>query len=176
MRDKTMGTFIKLAMCPGSGVENDICKICSYRGTPSCDKLLRKEALAILQETEESSPEVSKPNLKIRVTEILHYIGTPAHLKGYAYLREAIILTVNRMEYINDITKGLYPQVAKTFQTTPSKVERAIRHTVEVAWDRGDLDTLQRFFGYTVSNTKGKPTNSEFIALVSDKIRLEMDL
>lgn len=176
MRDKTMEIFIKLAMCPGSESENDICNICSYKGTPSCDKLLRKEALAILQETEESSPEVAKPNLKIRVTEILHDIGTPAHLKGYAYLREAIILTVNHMEYINDITKGLYPQVAKTFGTTPSKVERAIRHTIEVAWDRGDLDTLQNFFGYTISNTKGKPTNSEFIALVSDKIRLEMDL
>lgn len=176
MRDKTMETFIKLAMCPGSESENDICKICSYRGTPSCDKQLRKEALVILQETEESAPEVAKPNLKIRVTEILHDIGTPAHLKGYEYLREAIILTVNRREYINAITYELYPEVAKTFGTTASKVERAMRHLIEVAWDRGDIDNLNYWFGNTVSGNKGKPTNSEFIALVSDKIRLEMDL
>lgn len=176
MRDKTMETFIKLAMCPGSGAENDICKICSYRGTPSCDKLLRKEALVILQESEEPTPEAVKLNLKARVTEILQDIGTPAHLKGYAYLREAIILTVNRMEYINAITTELYPAVAKTFGSTPSKVERAIRHLIEVAWDRGDIDTLSYWFGNTVSGNKGKPTNSEFIALISDKIRLEMDL
>lgn len=176
MRDKTMETFIKLAMCPGSESENDICKICSYRGTPSCCEQLRREALAVLQNTEECSSEVDKPNLKIRVTEILHDIGTPAHLKGYAYLREAIILTVNRMEYINAITAELYPEVAKTFGTSPSKVERAIRHLIEVAWDRGDIDTLNYWFGNTVSGNKGKPTNSEFIALVSDKIRLEMDL
>ena len=101
-------------------------------------------------------------------------IGVPAHIKGYQYLREAIIIAVNDMDVINAITKVLYPQVAKTFQTTPSRVERAIRHAIEVAWDRGDLDTLQRFFGYTVSNTKGKPTNSEFIALIADKLSLQL--
>ena len=101
-------------------------------------------------------------------------IGVPAHIKGYPYLREAIIIAVNDMDVINAITKVLYPQVAKTFQTTPSRVERAIRHAIEVAWDRGDLDTLQRFFGYTVSNTKGKPTNSEFIALIADKLQLQL--
>ena len=113
-------------------------------------------------------------SIEAMVTSIIHEIGVPAHIKGYQYLREAIIIAVNDMDVINAITKVLYPQVAKTFQTTPSRVERAIRHAIEVAWDRGDLDTLQRFFGYTVSNTKGKPTNSEFIALIADKLQLQM--
>lgn len=116
-------------------------------------------------------PEV---NIETMVTNIIHEIGVPAHIKGYQYLREAIMIAVNDMDVINAITKVLYPQVAKTFQTTPSRVERAIRHAIEVAWDRGDLDTLQRFFGYTVSNTKGKPTNSEFIALIADKLQLQL--
>ena len=113
-------------------------------------------------------------NIESMVTNIIHEIGVPAHIKGYQYLREAIIIAVGDMDVINAITKVLYPQVAKTFQTTPSRVERAIRHAIEVAWDRGDLDTLQRFFGYTVSNTKGKPTNSEFIALIADKLQLQL--
>ena len=115
-----------------------------------------------------------KTSIETLVTGIIHEIGVPAHIKGYQYLREAIIIAVNDMDVINAITKVLYPQVAKTFQTTPSRVERAIRHAIEVAWDRGDLDTLQRFFGYTVSNTKGKPTNSEFIALIADKLSLQL--
>ena len=113
-------------------------------------------------------------NVEALVTSIIHEIGVPAHIKGYQYLREAILLAVNDMDVINAITKVLYPQVAKTFSTTPSRVERAIRHAIEVAWDRGDLDTLQRFFGYTVSNTKGKPTNSEFIALIADRLQLQL--
>ena len=113
-------------------------------------------------------------NIETLVTNIIHEIGVPAHIKGYQYLREAIIIATQDMDVINAITKVLYPQVAKTFQTTPSRVERAIRHAIEVAWDRGDLDTLQRFFGYTVSNTKGKPTNSEFIALIADKLQLQL--
>lgn len=120
---------------------------------------------------------VRKPgnqSIEALVTSIIHEIGVPAHIKGYQYLREAIIIAVNDMDVINAITKVLYPQVAKTFQTTPSRVERAIRHAIEVAWDRGDLDTLQRFFGYTVSNTKGKPTNSEFIALIADRLQLQL--
>ena len=121
-------------------------------------------------------PGSSRNNTSIEtmVTGIIHEIGVPAHIKGYQYLREAIIIAVNDMDVINAITKVLYPQVAKTFGTTPSRVERAIRHAIEVAWDRGDLDTLQRFFGYTVSNTKGKPTNSEFIALIADKLQLQL--
>jgi two-component system response regulator (stage 0 sporulation protein A) len=128
------------------------------------------------QETGRSIPIRRAPGQSIEalVTGIIHEIGVPAHIKGYQYLREAIIIAVNDMDVINAITKVLYPQVAKTFQTTPSRVERAIRHAIEVAWDRGDLDTLQRFFGYTVSNTKGKPTNSEFIALIADKLQLQL--
>jgi len=122
-----------------------------------------------------SSPRrTDKAGIESMVTNIIHEIGVPAHIKGYQYLREAIIIAVNDMDVINAITKVLYPQVAKTFQTTPSRVERAIRHAIEVAWDRGDLDTLQKFFGYTVSNTKGKPTNSEFIALIADKLQLQL--
>lgn len=111
-------------------------------------------------------------NLEAVVTDVIHEIGVPAHIKGYQYLREAIILTINDMDVINAVTKVLYPEVAKKFGTTPSRVERAIRHAIEVAWDRGDLETLQRFFGYTVSNVKGKPTNSEFIAMIADCLSL----
>ena len=124
--------------------------------------------------TVSKTPIRSSGGIEAMVTGIIHEIGVPAHIKGYQYLREAIIIAVNDMDVINAITKVLYPQVAKTFQTTPSRVERAIRHAIEVAWDRGDLDTLQRFFGYTVSNTKGKPTNSEFIALIADKLQLQL--
>ena len=107
------------------------------------------------------------------VTEIIHQIGIPAHIKGYQYLREAIILTINDMDIINAVTKVLYPAVAKKFGTTPSRVERAIRHAIEVAWDRGDVEILQKYFGYTVSNIKGKPTNSEFIAMIADRLSLQ---
>ncbi len=113
-----------------------------------------------------------EPSLEAVVTDILHEIGVPAHIKGYQYLREAIILTINDMEIINSVTKVLYPAVAKKFNTTPSRVERAIRHAIEVAWDRGDIEVLQKFFGYTVSNIKGKPTNSEFIAMIADCLSL----
>ena len=114
----------------------------------------------------------SDANLEAAVTEIIHEIGVPAHIKGYQYLREAIILTINDMDIINAVTKVLYPEVAKKFGTTPSRVERAIRHAIEVAWDRGDIEVLQKFFGYTVSNIKGKPTNSEFIAMIADCLSL----
>ena len=117
---------------------------------------------------------LGRSDIESMVTGIIHEIGVPAHIKGYQYLREAIIIAVNDMDVINAITKVLYPQVARTFNTTPSRVERAIRHAIEVAWDRGDLDTLQRFFGYTVNSTKGKPTNSEFIALIADKLSLQL--
>ena len=107
------------------------------------------------------------------VTDIIHEIGVPAHIKGYQYLREAIILTIRDMDMINAVTKALYPEVAKKYGTTPSRVERAIRHAIEVAWDRGDIEVLQKFFGYTVSNIKGKPTNSEFIAMIADHLSLK---
>lgn len=114
--------------------------------------------------------------IEMRVTDIIHQIGVPAHIKGYQYLREAIIMTIHDMEAINAITKVLYPTVAKKFKTTSSRVERAIRHAIEVAWDRGDVDTLQEYFGFTVSGTKGKPTNSEFISMVADRLRLELKI
>ncbi len=112
-------------------------------------------------------------DLEARVTAIIHEVGVPAHIKGYQYLREAIIIAVKDMDVINAVTKVLYPEVAKRFGTTASRVERAIRHAIEVAWDRGDLETLQKYFGYTVSNAKGKPTNSEFIAMIADRLQLE---
>ena len=112
--------------------------------------------------------------IELRVTNIIHEIGVPAHIKGYQYLREAIMMTVKDMEAINAITKILYPTVAKRYKTTSSRVERAIRHAIEVAWDRGDVETLQSFFGYTVSGVKGKPTNSEFISMIADRLRLQM--
>ncbi len=111
--------------------------------------------------------------LEAVVTDIIHEVGVPAHIKGYQYLREAIILTIKDMDMINAVTKVLYPEVAKKFNTTPSRVERAIRHAIEVAWDRGDIEVLQKFFGYTVSNIKGKPTNSEFIAMIADSLTLK---
>lgn len=121
--------------------------------------------------TAEKNPKTSR-NLELDVTNIIHEIGVPAHIKGYQYLRDAIILSVDDMEMLNSITKILYPTIAKMHQTTPSRVERAIRHAIEVAWSRGKMDTIDELFGYTVSNGKGKPTNSEFIALIADKIRL----
>lgn len=111
--------------------------------------------------------------MEAMVTSIIHEVGVPAHIKGYQYLREAIILAVEDMDVINAVTKVLYPEVAKRFGTTASRVERAIRHAIEVAWDRGDLETLQKYFGYTVSNVKGKPTNSEFIAMIADRLQLQ---
>lgn len=115
-------------------------------------------------------------NLESDVTNIIHEIGVPAHIKGYQYLRDAIMMSVNDAEMLNSITKLLYPSIAKRHKTTPSRVERAIRHAIEVAWSRGKMDTIDELFGYTVSNGKGKPTNSEFVALIADKIRLEYKL
>ncbi|MCM1256677.1 MAG: sporulation transcription factor Spo0A [Roseburia sp.] len=117
--------------------------------------------------------EVKPRNLEGDVTNIIHEIGVPAHIKGYQYLREAIMMSVDDIEMLNSITKILYPTIAKKFQTTPSRVERAIRHAIEVAWSRGKMDTIDELFGYTIHNGKGKPTNSEFIALIADKIRLD---
>ena len=112
-------------------------------------------------------------DIEAQVTKIIHQIGVPAHIKGYQYLRTAIILTVNDSEIINSVTKILYPTVAKKYQTTTSRVERAIRHAIEVAWDRGDVEVLNSYFGYTIQNNRGKPTNSEFIAMIADNLRLK---
>lgn len=117
---------------------------------------------------------VTDTQLELRITDIIHEIGIPAHIKGYQYIRYSIMLAVKDETIIGSITKTLYPTVAKKHNTTSSRVERAIRHAIEVAWDRGDIDTLNAYFGYTVQNNKGKPTNSEFIAMISDKIRLQL--
>ncbi len=147
----------------------DIGELCRHIREAVAPK--RSVVPAIVPGLEAKAPETS---LEATVTEIIHEIGVPAHIKGYQYLREAIIITINDMDVINAVTKVLYPTVAKKYSTTPSRVERAIRHAIEVAWDRGDLETLQKFFGYTVSNIKGKPTNSEFIAMIADRLCLDM--
>ena len=122
---------------------------------------------------EKQQTDTEERDLESDVTNIIHEIGVPAHIKGYQYLREAIIMSVNDIDMLNSITKILYPTIAKKYQTTPSRVERAIRHAIEVAWSRGKMDTIDELFGYTINNGKGKPTNSEFIALIADRIRLE---
>ena len=124
----------------------------------------------------EISPEKKKDeeNLEALVTNVIHEVGVPAHIKGYQYLREAIMMVVNNIDIINQITKQLYPDIAVKYHTTPSRVERAIRHAIEVAWNRGQPDVVENIFGYTISAAKGKPTNSEFIAMIADKLRLEL--
>ena len=124
-------------------------------------------------ETQTEVQEEKGPDMESQVTKIIHQIGVPAHIKGYQYLRTAILLTVKDSDIINSVTKILYPSVAKQYQTTTSRVERAIRHAIEVAWDRGDVDTLNSYFGYTIQNNRGKPTNSEFIAMIADNLRLK---
>lgn len=116
----------------------------------------------------------TQKNIEVEVTNVLHEIGVPAHIKGYQYLRDAIIMVIKDIDIINSITKQLYPNIAKEYNTTPSRVERAIRHAIEVAWGRGQVDAIDTLFGYTVNLGKGKPTNSEFIAMIADKLRLEL--
>ena len=149
-----------------------------YETTELCGHIFR--ALAGMKDTLHSpetkeisqSPDGSDEPLEVQISRILHNIGIPAHIKGYTYLRCAIAMTVEDPDIINFVTKSLYPSVAKSFSTTTSRVERAIRHAIEVAWDRGDLDTLNSYYGYTISRQRGKPTNSEFIAMIADKLRL----
>ncbi len=147
----------------------DYCMLKPCRAQTVIERTRRLTAAPSLEDVQE---EARARDLERQITAIIHEIGVPAHIKGYQYLREAIGLAVADMEVINAVTKVLYPAVAKKFGTTASRVERAIRHAIEVAWDRGDLETLQKYFGYTVSNAKGKPTNSEFIAMIADRISL----
>ncbi len=137
-------------------------RVLNYRATP---ETVRKER---------GEDKKTQHELEVRVTQIFHEVGVPAHIKGYQYLRTAIVMAVLDSDTITSITKILYPAVAKVYHTTPSRVERAIRHAIEVAWDRGDVEVLNKFFGYTVSNSKGKPTNGEFVSMIADRIRLEM--
>ncbi|QCX32683.1 sporulation transcription factor Spo0A [Caloramator sp. E03] len=133
---------------------------------------IRRSSFVSTQSTNLSNPN----NLEAEITNIIHEIGVPAHIKGYLYLREAIQMVVNDVELLSAVTKELYPSIAKKYNTTASRVERAIRHAIEVAWSRGQVDTINKLFGYTIHNDKGKPTNSEFIAMVADKLRLKAKL
>ena len=160
-----------VAECMELGVCYVIAKPCDAESVLRNIRLLSAPARRAAQQGQLYTAK-SEPSLEVMVTDIIHEIGVPAHIKGYQYLREAIMITINDMDAINAVTKVLYPAVAKRFATTPSRVERAIRHAIEVAWDRGDIETLQKFFGYTVSNIKGKPTNSEFIAMIADCLSL----
>lgn len=130
----------------------------------------KRESIPRVERTTQFFPD--RNDLEAQVTGVIHKIGVPAHIKGYQYLRTAIMMTIENSDLINAVTKILYPTVAKKYQTTSSRVERAIRHAIEVAWDRGDLDTLNAYFGFTIQNQRGKPTNSEFIAMIADNLRL----
>lgn len=166
---KTVKTIVLSAFCSQNMVQ-EVMQLGAWYFIPKpahVESLLERIREAVVPE----ETTVVRPSLEAEVTAIIHEV-IPAHIKGYQYVREAIILTVQDMEMINAVTKMLYPEVARRFHTTPSRVERAIRHAIEVAWDRGDLETLQSYFGYTVNSAKGKPTNSEFIAMISDRIRL----
>ena len=134
------------------------------------------KSLITIQNPVVANRDRSDVTLEADVTNIIHEIGVPAHIKGYQYLRDAIVMSVNDMDMLNSITKVLYPTIAKKYDTTTSRVERAIRHAIEVAWSRGKMDTIDELFGYTINHGKGKPTNSEFIALITDKIRLDYKL
>lgn len=140
--------------------------------TQLCDRIVTLTSQISSMQLAENTAQPA--DLEIMITDIIHQIGVPAHIKGYHYLREAIMLSVEDNEMINSVTKILYPAVAKKFKTTSSRVERAIRHGIEVAWDRGDVDVLNSYFGYTVHTGRGKPTNSEFIAMIADRLRLQM--
>lgn len=156
----------------------DLCLLKPY------DYISLIEHIASLEKTRSYNRSINPPvktesipqDIETQVTKIIHQIGVPAHIKGYQYLRTAILLTVKDSEIINSVTKVLYPSVAKKYSTTTSRVERAIRHAIEVAWDRGDIDTLNSYFGYTIQNNRGKPTNSEFIAMIADNLRLKYKL
>lgn len=161
-------TFIEAA---SAGAE--LCLMKPYNFGSLCehmDSILRNRARGISNAPAE---EAQTPDIETQVTKIIHQIGVPAHIKGYQYLRTAILMTIRDSDIINSVTKVLYPSVAKQYQTTTSRVERAIRHAIEVAWDRGDVDTLNSYFGYTIQNNRGKPTNSEFIAMIADNLRLK---
>ena len=133
----------------------------------------RIESVVNKNENDTGSPVNDSSDMEIVVTDVIHQLGVPAHIKGYHYLREAILSSLADHDLLESVTKSLYPSVASKFQTTSSRVERAIRHAIEIAWDRGNVEILNSFFGYTVNTSKGKPTNSEFIALITDKLRLQ---
>ncbi len=154
-----------------AGAEYCMLKPLDYRNLH--ERIGRVTSLRIRRAAAREMIPPSDPDLETQVTKVIHQIGVPAHIKGYQYLRTAILMTISDNDIINSVTKILYPSVAKKYDTTSSRVERAIRHAIEVAWDRGDIDTLNSYFGYTIQNNRGKPTNSEFIAMIADNLRLQ---
>ena len=144
-----------------------------FQPAPTKNTFINREIKSNYIEIDPGSKKDEK-NLEALVTNIIHEVGVPAHIKGYQYLREAIMMVINDIDIINQITKQLYPDIASKYKTTASRVERAIRHAIEVAWGRGQTDVVESIFGYTISAAKGKPTNSEFIAMIADKLRLEL--
>lgn len=170
MKDRLMSAVIRLALCPGEFDESqEVCRLCPRRDQPGCAGILKNECMSILKDHQHRSTS----NLEVRVSNILHELGMPTHIKGYRYTRAAIVACVGEPEMLEYITGVLYPQVAEMFATTASRVERAIRHAIEVTWDRGDWEILEKYFGNTVSNVKGKPTNGEFISMIVEHLRLE---
>ena len=176
--DEPLPLFIALLSSESSVLEKELMSggvsYCFIKPLDSVVLAERIRSLYISSNRSSSSSDSKDSNLEVVITDIIHQIGVPAHIKGYHYLREAIIMAVNDIEIMNSVTKCLYPSVAKKHGTTSSRVERAIRHAIEVAWDRGDVDVLNSYFGYTIHSSKGKPTNSEFIALIADKLRVNM--
>jgi len=178
--------FVILSMVPNQNIfieaSNAGAELCLLK--PVDSQSLSDHIEILMQSRRNSNPisphanssEAAIPDIETQVTKIIHQIGVPAHIKGYQYLRTAILLTIQDSDIINSVTKVLYPSVAKKYATTTSRVERAIRHAIEVAWDRGDVDTLNSYFGYTIQNNRGKPTNSEFIAMIADNLRLKYKL
>ena len=155
----------------------NMCLLKPFDFSSLCEHI-RMLARAKLAKEEEINVDSLDPrdDMESHVTKVIHQIGVPAHIKGYQYLRTAILMTISDNEIINSVTKILYPSVAKKYSTTTSRVERAIRHAIEVAWDRGDVDVLNSYFGYTIHNSRGKPTNSEFIAMIADNLRLKFKI
>lgn len=143
------------------------------RSVPGASDIHKSHNATRIKPVHAVKPPVNEYDMEAEVTALIHEVGVPAHIKGYQYLREAIMMSIRDMDILNAITKQLYPGIAKKYDTTPSRVERAIRHAIEVAWSRGKVDTIDQIFGYSINNGKGKPTNSEFIAMIADRIRLE---
>lgn len=175
LRGKGIGIVVASAFTSDS--TNAICTRLNVRYVvrrPIDMDVLMNRLIQVSQPVEMPEPVDTEFALEVKVTEVIHQIGVPAHIKGYQYLRDSIMMAVHDMESVGAITKILYPSIAKKYHTTSSRVERAIRHAIEVAWDRGDLEILQSYFGYTVSGIKGKPTNSEFISMIADRLRLQL--
>ena len=179
MHEKQKPSFILLSavnktnvLCEASEAGADVCLPKPYDSASLLSHIRTLLKLRAQEENGDNSRDGSV-DMETQVTKVIHQIGVPAHIKGYQYLRCAILMTIDDNNVINSVTKVLYPTVAKKFKTTTSRVERAIRHAIEVAWDRGDVDTLNSYFGYTIQNTRGKPTNSEFIAMIADNLRLK---